>query len=664
MKQPFNGLFSIKTLKNKYLSVGIATAFLCFSLQLSAQTFDTTRKLQPVGGDGFIWKSGEFVGKMKAPIGLTPLSSKDSGSMAYANSSMNVWNGTTWVKIGTGAGGKTIATGAPDSTYFRLVNTEGRNYRIQALGVTTGGQIVNGNSNYLTPSDTLNRYPRIIAGTNISVTGTYPNLTINSSGGGGAAFDSTTIYNQLNARVRYSDTASQLNAYKNAISTNTTNIANNLAKDISDSLTLRNLINVRVTGVTANLPLSVTGTTAPIISLDTSTTTGIQTRFRADTAKTVINATLATKENSLGNPSTNGYVLSSTSTGTRSWIAPATGGGGGTVTSVSANAPLSISGGGTISPTVVADTTSSTGFQTKFRTDSAKFNIYPAIAAKGKLDSIFFNNSGLIHSPATITYSNKSATITQNLANQSPFTLLGRGTGTGAPSFLSSIDSNYAPTLATVNALNNGLSAKQPIGTYIVPTDTVNRAVRLIAGSNIGIVGTYPNITINGTASPTDTTSATAVQTRFRSDTARTNTYSSLAGKQNTLGFTPYNSTNPSGYISSYTETDPIVKAINGIVKSNGTTISAAVAGTDYLSPSSPVVFIAKYIVRETPTGSVNGTNTAFAIANTFVTSTEMVFIDGLLQEPTEDYTLSGTTLTLVAAPPTNTKIRITYIKQ
>lgn len=36
---------------------------------------------------------------------------------------------------------------------------------------------------------------------------------------------------------------------------------------------------------------------------------------------------------------------------------------------------------------------------------------------------------------------------------------------------------------------------------------------------------------------------------------------------------------------SSAAETDPVVKAIVGIVKSNGTTISAAVAGTDYLAP-------------------------------------------------------------------------------
>ena len=39
-------------------------------------------------------------------------------------------------------------------------------------------------------------------------------------------------------------------------------------------------------------------------------------------------------------------------------------------------------------------------------------------------------------------------------------------------------------------------------------------------------------------------------------------------------------------YLTSYTETDPIVKAINGIVKSNGTTINSAVANTDYALPN------------------------------------------------------------------------------
>ena len=43
--------------------------------------------------------------------------------------------------------------------------------------------------------------------------------------------------------------------------------------------------------------------------------------------------------------------------------------------------------------------------------------------------------------------------------------------------------------------------------------------------------------------------------------------------------------TNDSGYLTSYTETDPVVGAITGIVKADGAgNISAAVAGTDYLA--------------------------------------------------------------------------------
>ena len=45
-------------------------------------------------------------------------------------------------------------------------------------------------------------------------------------------------------------------------------------------------------------------------------------------------------------------------------------------------------------------------------------------------------------------------------------------------------------------------------------------------------------------------------------------------------------SSDSSTYLTSYTETDPVVAAINGIVKSNGSTISAATAGTDYLAPT------------------------------------------------------------------------------
>ncbi|RYZ63033.1 MAG: hypothetical protein EOO14_00350 [Chitinophagaceae bacterium] len=44
---------------------------------------------------------------------------------------------------------------------------------------------------YLTPADTVNKFMRLSAGSNVSITGSYPNLTISSTGGGGG---SATLY--------------------------------------------------------------------------------------------------------------------------------------------------------------------------------------------------------------------------------------------------------------------------------------------------------------------------------------------------------------------------------------------------------------------------------------------------------------------------------------
>ena len=67
-----------------------------------------------------------------------------------------------------------------------------------------------------------------------------------------------------------------------------------------------------------------------------------------------------------------------------------------------------------------------------------------------------------------------------------------------------------------------------------------------------------------------------------------TNTAGSAALSYNdSNGVFTYTPPDLSSYLTSYTETDPVVAAVNGIVKSNGTTISAATAGTDYLAPGS-----------------------------------------------------------------------------
>lgn len=98
--------------------------------------------------------------------------------------------------------------------------------------------------------------------------------------------------------------------------------------------------------------------------------------------------------------------------------------------------------------------------------------------------------------------------------------------------------------------------------------------------------------------------------------------------------------------------------SITGVLKGNGTAISAATASTDYMAPSS-------FIVRETPSGSVNGSNTSFVLANTPLSGSEEVFLNGILQDPGAgaDYTISGGTITYLTAPVSTDKIRVNYQK-
>lgn len=114
------------------------------------------------------------------------------------------------------------------------------------------------------------------------------------------------------------------------------------------------------------------------------------------------------------------------------------------------------------------------------------------------------------------------------------------------------------------------------------------------------------------------------------------------------------------GSVANATTTPAITLSttITGVLKGNGTAISAAVASTDYMAPSS-------FVTRETPAGTVDGTNTTFTLANTPLTGTEEVFLNGMLQEPGvgNDYTISGGTITYLSAPLAGDRIRVNYRK-
>lgn len=71
------------------------------------------------------------------------------------------------------------------------------------------------------------------------------------------------------------------------------------------------------------------------------------------------------------------------------------------------------------------------------------------------------------------------------------------------------------------------------------------------------------------------------------------------------------------------------------------------------------------FVVRETPTGLINGSNALFSIANTPFADSEQVFLNGMLLEPGagNDYTILDKDITLAAAPLVGDRVKVTYFR-
>jgi hypothetical protein len=66
-------------------------------------------------------------------------------------------------------------------------------------------------------------------------------------------------------------------------------------------------------------------------------------------------------------------------------------------------------------------------------------------------------------------------------------------------------------------------------------------------------------------------------------------------------------------------------------------------------------------IVGEIPSGVLDGINTTFVLANLPIMGTEMVFLQGILQDRGDDYTIAGDTITYADPPLSGMKLRVTY---
>lgn len=98
-----------------------------------------------------------------------------------------------------------------------------------------------------------------------------------------------------------------------------------------------------------------------------------------------------------------------------------------------------------------------------------------------------------------------------------------------------------------------------------------------------------------------------------------------------------------------------IIETINTV-----NNLSSIVAGLSSASDPTAIVW------NETPTGTINSSNTLFILSYTPLSDKLLVFINGVLQEShasTADFSLSGKNITFSIPPRTNSKILVTYTK-
>lgn len=90
-----------------------------------------------------------------------------------------------------------------------------------------------------------------------------------------------------------------------------------------------------------------------------------------------------------------------------------------------------------------------------------------------------------------------------------------------------------------------------------------------------------------------------------------------------------------------------------------------AVSSSGAVTVASTLFRTANFVVRETPSGLVNGSNVTYTLANTPVTGTEQLYLNGIQQEPGagNDYTIAAAVITFLSAPVTGDKIRVSYLK-
>jgi hypothetical protein len=223
------------------------------------------------------------------------------------------------------------------------------------------------------------------------------------------------------------------------------------------------------------------------------------------------------------------------------------------------------------------------------------------------------------------------------------------------------------PTAGTTTTLTVASSAIQQFTGSSTQTLVLPSATTLVNGTQYFVMNRSSGaVTVNmngGSLLQTLAASSYAIFTLINNGTAAGTwdaAYSSGGGSGTVTTVSVVSANGFAGTVANAGTTPAITMqtSITGVLKGNGTAISAAVASTDFMAPAS-------FVTRETPTGTVNGVNATFTLAATPLSNTEEIYLNGLLQEPGagNDYTISTNTITMLNIPATGDRLRVNYRK-
>ena len=487
------------------------------------------------------------------------------------------------------------------------------------LALSAGTGISYDNTTGVITNDNPDQTVTLTGGTGITITGTYPSFTIDCD---------ITQYTDTDARLALS--AGTGISYDNA-----TGIITNDEPD--QTVTLTGGTDIAVTGTYPSFTIDFDGVIPIAADADTA---GILYGLTTDNVSGY-NVSLGFGAN--GSLTTGNYNV-------------ALGGAAGDMTSGNYNVAIGFDCN-VADPTADKQLAIGPDAYVRWITGDANMNIKPGAGLKDSVNSVgtagqLLSSTGtaiewvdsvtslIAGTGISVDVSTGDVTITNDEPDQTVTLTDGTGiTITGTyPSFTIDCDiTQYTDTDARL-ALSAGSGISYDNATGIITNDDPDQTVTLTNGTDITITGTYPSFTIaySGTAGSGTVTKASVVSANGFAGSVATDT------------------TTPAITIST---------SITGLLKGDGTAISAATSGTDYVVPSGSITGNAATVTTNADlTGVITSVGNATSIAsqtgtgNTFVMSTSPTLVTPNIGAATGtsltlsgDLVVNGSTVTLNA---------------